>query len=47
MEPRQVADIVVRLWLIAMTKELTNDRIDAMWPCGQIGSLGHGENTEL
>src|SRR5208282_3851420 len=45
MEAWQVADVVVWLWLIAMMKELARNRIGAMRPRGEIGSLRHSENT--
>ena len=47
MEAWNVADVVIRLGAIAVVKEFAYDRIDAMRPGGEIGSLGHGENTEL
>src|SRR5208283_4533182 len=47
MQPREVADGVVWLGLIAMVKELARNRIGAMRPSGEVGSLGHSENTEL
>ena len=47
MEPWKVANVVVRLGLIAVIEELADDRIDAMRPRWEIGSFGHGENAEL
>ena len=42
MESWNVADVVFRLGMIAVIKELADNRVDAMRPCGNFGRLGHG-----
>src|SRR6266566_5958262 len=42
MESWNVADVVFRLGMIAVIKELADNRVDAMRPCGNVGRLGYG-----